>query len=306
MAYTYRDFLNECENYNHSKEHYEIMKESAELMLMEQFIENQQFAMENTTTFSEGYLMESVGEDYITEAEEKLGAKAVALVKKICAAIAKTVKNFFKWIKNLFKKSKADKLAGIKLSEEEKAKYVGDVINIMKNLNGNGVQILDKKKHVIPCDDENKDKVIDYLIKSLKNKKLNVQYEKDVVTVEALIDAFNLTSKLETANVESAIALIKKSMSTSLTIDLENVEEKINAIDEEIAKHKLFNSEEIMVGAQLSSVDDELLHALAELNEVLNGIIPATSKLYAGVITAVNSIAALGEKNEADRTADNK
>ena len=306
MAYTYRDFLNECENYNHSKEHYEIMKECAELMLMEQFVSDQQFTKENTTTFSEGYLMESVGDDYITEAEEKLGAKTLALVKKICAAIAKTVKNFFKWIKNLFKKSKVDKLAGIKLSEEEKAKYVGDVINIMKNLNGNGVQILDKKKHVIPCDDENKDKVIDYLIKSLKNKKLNVQYEKDVVTVEALIDAFNLTSKLETANVESATALIKKSMSTSLTIDLENVEEKINAIDEEIAKHKLFNSEEIMVGAQLSSVDDELLHALAELNEVLNEVIPPTSKLYAGICEAINLFAALGEKIEADRTADNK
>ena len=40
---TFRDFIYECENYEYSNEYYEILKESSEVLLMENYIDNQKY-----------------------------------------------------------------------------------------------------------------------------------------------------------------------------------------------------------------------------------------------------------------------
>ena len=101
---TIRDLINECKNYQYSQEYYNIMKESAELMLMEQFVSDQQFAKENTTTFSEGYLMESVGDEQISAINESIKEKAIGIVKNITVSLNKAVmlvKTFAKKLLNI-------------------------------------------------------------------------------------------------------------------------------------------------------------------------------------------------------------
>ena len=39
---TFKDFIYKCENYEYSNEYYDIMKESAEISLMENYIANQE------------------------------------------------------------------------------------------------------------------------------------------------------------------------------------------------------------------------------------------------------------------------
>ena len=66
---TFRDLMTECLMYNHSAEHFDLMKECSELTLTCKFIEDQQFMAENAAeinsgivTFTEGYLQESYDE----------------------------------------------------------------------------------------------------------------------------------------------------------------------------------------------------------------------------------------------------
>ena len=74
---TFRDFIYECENYEYSNEYYEIMKESSEVLLMENYIANQEYLKESVIPdgISEGYFSEAADDDKIQQimeaAEEK-------------------------------------------------------------------------------------------------------------------------------------------------------------------------------------------------------------------------------------------
>lgn len=104
MAQTFNDFMLECATYEYSKENYELMKECSELVLMEQYIENQRFYVENVAeltteaTFTEGYFAESVSDEKIqaiTESfGEKIGKAADTIIKGIKNLIARIVKFF--------------------------------------------------------------------------------------------------------------------------------------------------------------------------------------------------------------------
>lgn len=131
---TFKDFIAECENYEHSKEHYEIMKEAAEIMLLEQFISDQAFVKENTeTTFSEGYLMESVSEEQLKNYNESLGAKIKGAVGKILGGIGKifrTIAKFFDRLGSALKSSILAKKAGLDNKKiEELDKFLQEEIS---------------------------------------------------------------------------------------------------------------------------------------------------------------------------------
>ena len=46
MAATIKDYIRECDIYGYSQEHYDLMKECAEIDVAAKFIENQQFMAE--------------------------------------------------------------------------------------------------------------------------------------------------------------------------------------------------------------------------------------------------------------------
>lgn len=100
---TIRDFINECKNYQYSQEYYDIMKESAELLIMEQFVADQKFNKENTTVFSEGYLTEACSEEQVESINESIKEKAGNLVNKIGTSLNNAIKAVKAFFKKLFK-----------------------------------------------------------------------------------------------------------------------------------------------------------------------------------------------------------
>ncbi len=100
---TIRDFINECKNYQYSQEYYDIMKESAELLIMEQFVADQKFNKENTTVFSEGYLTEACSEEQVESINESIKEKAGNLVNKIGTSLNNAIKAIKAFFKKLFK-----------------------------------------------------------------------------------------------------------------------------------------------------------------------------------------------------------
>lgn len=131
---TYRDFIAECEMYNHSAEHFNLMKECSELELTAKFMEDQIFMAENAISIggvvalSEGYFQESVDENTIEVMTEKFNAKAVNIREKIYNGLKKIVgvfMNFFRKISNKFDTLTSsgqkcrEKLAGMKLDNDD-------------------------------------------------------------------------------------------------------------------------------------------------------------------------------------------
>lgn len=107
---TFKDFITECENYPHSKEHFDLMKESSELCLTEQFLMDQEFMVTNSAIFEgvelpEGYLHESVDESTIDVMMEKFETKKAIYNSKIFQGLQRILevfKKFFIKIGNKF------------------------------------------------------------------------------------------------------------------------------------------------------------------------------------------------------------
>lgn len=108
---TFKDFIVECENYTHSAEHYDLMKECAELNITAQFLENQEFIqdrnfyLQESVTFEEGYFSESVDNETIASIETSFYEKANGIGSKIMNGfkkIATAFMNFFVKISNKF------------------------------------------------------------------------------------------------------------------------------------------------------------------------------------------------------------
>ena len=105
---TIRDFMMQCECFEYSQEHYDLMKEAMEADLMDQFIQNQLFISENVDSintpdgymFTEGCFMESTSEDNLIAIYEKKEEKEQNIFQKIWAGI----KNIFSKIGNFFKR----------------------------------------------------------------------------------------------------------------------------------------------------------------------------------------------------------
>jgi hypothetical protein len=92
---TFRDYIYECENYQYSNEYYELMKECAELELMEKYLDNQKHNvyLPEGVTISDNYFMESVDDNRIQEITE-------AFTDKL-KSFGTTVKNGFVKIVNI-------------------------------------------------------------------------------------------------------------------------------------------------------------------------------------------------------------
>lgn len=136
MAKTFSEFAYECINYGHSQENYDIMKESAELSLMNQYIENQQFNAENSAMLEsyEGFFTESTSENNIQILTESFAEKAKSLGKKIANGFKKLLDTVIKFFKNIVAKLTNNE-NGVKdlFKCLENAKYSPELLNDLGN-----------------------------------------------------------------------------------------------------------------------------------------------------------------------------
>jgi len=112
---TIQDVLNECTSWEHSKEHYELMRECSELKLMEQYIADQQYMIESAAdetfkAFQEsGMFMEAATADRIKAITEEAEVKKASIWKRIGSGFAKLFNAIASFFKGLFAKiTKAD------------------------------------------------------------------------------------------------------------------------------------------------------------------------------------------------------
>lgn len=135
MAQTFKDFIMECELYDHSQQRFELLKECSELELTERYLNDQLFMAEHADFIKEscggleeGFFQESVGESTFEVMTEKYFEKKKGLMGKILRGLEKIIevfKNFFRKISNKFDDvtSKGQevkkKLASAKLEESD-------------------------------------------------------------------------------------------------------------------------------------------------------------------------------------------
>ena len=151
MAKTYGEFILECQNFEHSKEHYELTKECYELSLMNQYIESQQFMAENMADireeyqeFDESFFVESVSNDNLEAMMEAADKKS----KNIFQKIWKGIKELFKKIRGFFVKL-LNKIKG-KKDNSEKLKKIKPVVLAVAIAGVAGVSAAAIKKYKIP------------------------------------------------------------------------------------------------------------------------------------------------------------
>lgn len=134
MAQTFKDFIMECELYEHSREKFELMKECSELALTEKYLNDQLFMAENAELINsrrdnleEGFFQESVGDSTFEIITEKYFEKEKGIKGKILRGIEKIVKvfgNFLRKIANKFDditskgQSVRNRLAKAKLTDD--------------------------------------------------------------------------------------------------------------------------------------------------------------------------------------------
>ena len=127
MAKTFGELILEYQNYEYSRENYELTKECSELQLMSQYLESQLFMISNVADiheefkeFDESYFIESISEDNLEFVCEAADEKSRNIFQKIWHGFKKLLKRFT----NFFTKNseKSEKTT-------EKAKEVKEVLN---------------------------------------------------------------------------------------------------------------------------------------------------------------------------------
>lgn len=119
MIKTYNDLILACESFGYSKEYYEMMKEAAEIDLMNIYVANQEYMAENAEAITESanvledYFQEAVSGETIKNIAKTAATKTANLAKKIWAKIKQVLKaigNFFKKFK-LHTQQRMDRLS---------------------------------------------------------------------------------------------------------------------------------------------------------------------------------------------------
>lgn len=107
---TFRDLITECIMFEHSAEHFNLVKECSELDLTCTFIADQKFMMENSPiitsgaiAFTEGYLHESYDESTLEVLVEKAAGKAKGIKEKIYNGLKKIWKGFLSFLRKITK-----------------------------------------------------------------------------------------------------------------------------------------------------------------------------------------------------------
>lgn len=157
MAQTFKDFILECELYDHSQQKFELMKECSELELTEKYLNDQIFMAENAALIKErcggleeGFFQESVGESTFEVMTEKYFEKKKGVMGKIMRGLERIIevfKNFIRKIANKFDdttskgQSVRKRLAKAKL-EEADIKKMKEIVDSVKAKDGSNFPVM--------------------------------------------------------------------------------------------------------------------------------------------------------------------
>lgn len=137
---TVLDFITECENWNHSKESLEMLKECSEIAIMEKYIADQKWCKDHCPAFtalniSSDYFGESVTDGAIEVLMEKSILKKKSLMHRILQGLLKIIQGFWSFtgkISKNFDQTTKDaaaivKAMGAKVLTDEEAVKVNNI-----------------------------------------------------------------------------------------------------------------------------------------------------------------------------------
>lgn len=278
--YLYRDFLEECRSYEHSKEHYEIMKESAELFLMEQYRNDQQYVAENAESmkevnFTEGYFQESVNEEYIKEMSEKIDVKAKKLIERIGKGIKGILEKFFRFLKSikdkLTKKKGEDFIDPKSVTEDQRKQYSDTVCKELEKLcSSNGINI--------------EGNGISGFVNGFKfasGKAVTMKLSKEnAVSAEILVECATRLKDAKVAHdVKSIHSRIKNAMGKPIKVSLAKDTKELQLPDFEGLLNDAITFD--------TEGETNFVNEINLLRDTLNKVIPATSALYSAVFSMI-------------------
>lgn len=269
---TLRDFLNECKTYQYSSEYYNLMKEAAEVVLMERFVENQKFAKANNEAFTEGYLMESVSDDQIQQITESIKEKNEKLGATIKNSIAKIVNGFKVFVSTLIKRRDNYKVSENLVKKVGEYKYNAEFINSLANI----LAVNDKYNNpVIEADvdiPENGFATVDgYELSEDSVKKIvyALKMLQDKVVVKGVKNALALETIL--ADIRPLMNILKKGEEVNDTV----IEETKQKVEKEL---KTAQTKGVVIDFSLKSLD-ELYNELESYGDIskIDGVLGEVS-----------------------------
>lgn len=305
MAQTFKDFVAECATYNHSKEHYEMMKECSEIALMEQYISDQVFLAENvaeltTASFTESYFIESAEADQVAAITEAVAAKKEGLWKKIAAGLKrmwdKFVKFLQKWTTKMISQNVENQKVLAKLNEKELTKKEAAAI---------------QKAIVEAMNSGEKNAILPHSSIQPFAKKIALKGQADEINVNALAVAFsNETAVLVASNgavsASAIVSIVKGFTKGKKGYEMEATCKKLDAAI------KVANSNGVEIWANdkkaqklvdtMTEFNKQLVEKEAELDEETVENIDAVRDCYGKLIQSVGSTITLYNAYLAYRT----
>lgn len=222
-ALTLRDCINEAKHFNHSKEHFELMKECEQLMLMRQYLADQQYMAEEVDSSllksmtESGYFIESVNEEGIEKYTEGVVEKAKNIGKKIWAGIKKLIRMVIAFVKKIWTKIKKTfinttaKLHLLKLSKIDPAKIPADKKAILVGSFKEAQNSMKEELGALVKPDLSKeDSDVKKVLKLLSTTTLVFDKSKLSGRIISLTDLMNITRHAANGDFEKASSLLNK------------------------------------------------------------------------------------------------
>lgn len=297
---TVQEFITECENYQYSREYYDLFKEASELEVAGVWLECQaasNYYEENFNDFDNSYLIEAASKDKVTDVTEGLKAKEAGFFKRIKNRIVKiwnAIISFFKRIWNKIR-GKDEELANaikeaVESEEEQVLKRVADHV---ANLKAKGIMYEAKNGKF-----NNGAKKIQGLQKALAKLNLTEEQQKvicqltagtfvyravgatgDAVDIDELVKIGNVYTQYALTSPDTVSGAIDKAQTSArangVMIAFANIGPSINNIER--VKTNIVDAD---TAINNKAAADGKKSDLAKLLAKMNSVIAATMKLY--------------------------
>jgi hypothetical protein len=328
---TVKEFLLEYENYDHSKEHYDLMKECAELSLLNQYISNQEFMAENAeqlfsedSSFNESYFCEKVDADTLKQLKEKASNKAgkiwgviVAGVKKIIRAVVNFIPKLLDKLKRFSEDQKkiSEYLKKNKITKAQWEKFTKSVDEFKEGYNTfSNFDVPAEKRYSVKFEEDVPDNFKDYsryLYFLLETSHINVNVNDIDINDIKVKDENDRSSKI--LDLDDALTLAAFLTKTEKISDkeLKKQQKKMETMLNGVAKHglKLYvNKQEIedlqkiaisvrdsLDEIDLSDINPELTKEFNDIYKVIRFSLSANIRMYYNVLYMSSLIS--GTKN---------
>ena len=297
---TVQEFITECENYQYSREYYDLYKEASELEVAEVWLECQaasSYYEENFNEFTDSYLIEAASKDKVTDVTEGLKAKEAGFFKKIGNRIARiwnAIISFFKRIWNKIRGKDEELTEAIKEAvennEEQVLKRIADHV---ANLKAKGIMYEPKNGKF-----NSGAKKIQGLYKALKKLNLNEKQQEvisqliggtfvyravgatgDAVSLDDLIKIGNTYTQYALSSPDTVAGAINNAQATARAngimisfVGIGSAIEKIERVKTNIVDADTVVNDKAKADGKKSD--------LAKLVAKMNSMMAATMKLY--------------------------